>query len=385
MRWGAATHDLLRLRAGDLAAAPDAVVYPRGTEEVLAVLALASERAIAVIPYGGGTARRRCQRARGAFKAAITLDLSAMDRLIEVDQVAGTATLEAGICGPALEKALQAKGFTLGHYPQSFEFSTLGGWIVIRGIGQSANRYGRAEDWLVGVKLATPRGLLTGRFSRLLRAFKDFVLGSEGFSGSSPKRRAHSRPACGQLLSRLSVPRFRKRHGGSPRRPEGRNRDGDAAPVGRGRDALRRAFRRLGKPRPSPGGLPIFACEVHGFDDKACVLIAGFEGDRRGAPRRNNSAPSRASSAPCRWAAVRATPWRRSSGRRGRSTPKLICRQMTELIQKQPLAEIDYISIADAETLDELDMVKPPALVSLAVKIGKTRLIDNVVMLKYNY
>jgi alkyldihydroxyacetonephosphate synthase len=125
---GRSYHDLLRLRAGDLTIAPDAVVYPRGADEILAVLALAGEAGIAIVPFGGGSSVVGGVSAeRGPFRAVITLDLSGMDRVGEIDPVSGTATAEAGIYGTALEKALHAKGLTLGHYPQSYEFSTLGG------------------------------------------------------------------------------------------------------------------------------------------------------------------------------------------------------------------------------------------------------------------
>ena len=184
--FGRSYPDLLRLRAGELASAPDAVVYPRSTEEVLAVLALAHKRHIAVLPYGGGSGAVGWSNAmRGDYEAAIALDLTAMDRVIAIDPVAGTATVEAGIYGPALETALKAKGLTLGHLPQSFEFSTLGGWIAQRGAGQASSRYGRAGDWLLAVKLATPLGLLeTGHVPASAGPqLKDLVCGSEGAFG----------------------------------------------------------------------------------------------------------------------------------------------------------------------------------------------------------
>ncbi len=136
---GRSYHDLLRLRAGDLSTAPDAVLYPRGQDEVLAILGFASEHGIAVVPYGGGTSVvGGVSAAPGLFKSVVTLDLSGMDRVIDIDAVSQTAAVEAGIYGPALEKALSEKGLTLGHYPQSFEFSTLGGWIAHRGAGQQS-------------------------------------------------------------------------------------------------------------------------------------------------------------------------------------------------------------------------------------------------------
>lgn len=153
--------DLLRLRAGDLGdQVPDAVVYPEDFAELQAIVELAVRDGVALVPFGGGssvvggvTALRREGQA-----GVVTVDTTRMSRLIALDEVSHTATLEAGVYGPELEAQLQARGYTLGHYPQSFEFSTLGGWIAARGAGQQSNRYGKAEKWLLGARLATPRG-----------------------------------------------------------------------------------------------------------------------------------------------------------------------------------------------------------------------------------
>src|SRR5262249_16549243 len=105
---------------------------------------------------------------------------------------------EAGVYGPALDKALRAQNVVLGHYPQSFEFSTLGGWIAHRGAGQQSSRYGRANDWLVAAKLATPRGLLTTEdFPGSLGGprLTELVLGSEGAFGVITEATFHIRPA----------------------------------------------------------------------------------------------------------------------------------------------------------------------------------------------
>ncbi len=133
---GRSYHDLLYLRAGDLSTAPDAVLFPRSTEEILAIFAAAIEGGTAVVPFGGGTSVvGGVTGHNGPFKSVVCVDVSNMDRMIDVDPQSMTATAEAGITGPALEKALHANGFTLGHHPQSFEFSTLGGWIAHRGAG----------------------------------------------------------------------------------------------------------------------------------------------------------------------------------------------------------------------------------------------------------
>jgi alkyldihydroxyacetonephosphate synthase len=156
---GKSYHDLLHLRAGHVDPAPDAVVYPETAGEVLAIAAFAAREGIALVPFGGGSSVvGGVTPLAGSHRAVIAVDLTRMDRLLDLDEVALVARFEAGIHGPALEAALQARGYTLGHYPQSFEFSTLGGWIAARGAGQQSIRYGKAERWLVSARLATPGG-----------------------------------------------------------------------------------------------------------------------------------------------------------------------------------------------------------------------------------
>lgn len=157
---GRSYHDLIYLRAGKLDMAPDGVVYPRAADEVMSVMKLALEEDITLVPFGGGSSVVGGVNAlaKSLDGAVLTVDMTMMTRVIRIDKVSMTARIEAGIYGPELEKQLQNHGVTLGHYPQSFEFSTLGGWIAARGAGQQSNRYGKAEKWLVNAKLATPQG-----------------------------------------------------------------------------------------------------------------------------------------------------------------------------------------------------------------------------------
>jgi alkyldihydroxyacetonephosphate synthase len=282
---GRSYHDLLRLRAGDFSAIPDAVVYPRATEEVLRLLKLAEARGFAIVPYGGGTSVVGGVTAeKGAHAAVVTLDLSGMNRLIDVDMTAHTATAEAGIYGPALEKALEAKGATLGHHPQSFEFSTLGGWIAHRGAGQGSSGYGRAEDWLVSVKLATPRGLLSTGDTPSSSAgpqLKDIVLGSEGAFGIVTEATVRVRPLPREQDYRGYL--FHDFESGAKaiRRAV---QQGVPATMLRLSDAEETRFFRAYSAAGKRPGLSSRAAEmylnVRSFDDsKACALIAGFEGD----------------------------------------------------------------------------------------------------------
>jgi len=185
---GKSYHDLLHLRAGNLETAPDAVVYPASTGECLAAVQFAAAENIALIPYGGGSSvvGGVTGLAAPGQHGVISLDMTLLDQVLEIDEEALTARVQAGVYGPQLEAALQNRGFTLGHYPQSFEFSTLGGWIAPRGAGHQSNKYGKAEHWLVGATLATPKGLWhTERFpgSAAGPQMRDIVAGSEGILG----------------------------------------------------------------------------------------------------------------------------------------------------------------------------------------------------------
>ena len=180
--------DLIALRAGELGdQVPDAVVYPGDAEEVQTLVDLAVTHDLALVPYGGGSSVVGGVTAqRGNHQAVVTVDMTRMRNLLTLDEVSHCATLEAGVYGPDLEAQLQARGFTLGHYPQSFEFSTLGGWVAARGAGQQSNRYGKAEKWLLGARLAPPRGAWhTESFpaSAAGANTNQLVLGSEGTLG----------------------------------------------------------------------------------------------------------------------------------------------------------------------------------------------------------
>lgn len=179
--------DLLRLRAGDASHAPDAVVHAGSESEVAAVLAACSRAGVAVIPFGGGTSVvGGVEARRGSHGAAISLDLTRMDGVLDVDQVSLTAALEPGILGPELERRLAAAGLTLGHFPQSFEFSTVGGWVATRSAGQASTGYGRIDDLVESVSCTTPTGILRTRDVPATAAgpsLRELVVGSEGALG----------------------------------------------------------------------------------------------------------------------------------------------------------------------------------------------------------
>ncbi|HRT21749.1 MAG TPA: FAD-binding oxidoreductase, partial [Candidatus Hydrogenedentes bacterium] len=185
---GRSYHDLLHLRAGHIGAAPDAVVYPETGEQVLELIRVAARENMALVPFGGGSSvvGGVTASAPDGRAGVVTVDMTRMDRLIEIDEESMRARIQAGIYGPALEESLQARGFTLGHYPQSFEYSTLGGWIAARSAGHQSNKYGKAEEWFVSARMATPRGFWdTEHFpgSAAGPQMKHLVPGSEGALG----------------------------------------------------------------------------------------------------------------------------------------------------------------------------------------------------------
>ncbi len=185
---GRSLPDLLRLRRGEIDAAPEAAVYPRDEGAVAAVLRIAADADLAVVPFGGGTSVVGGVDARTAPGQAgvLALDTTGMDALVRVDAESATATFQAGIDGPTLEAALQRHGRTLGHFPQSFEHSTLGGWIATRSSGQQSNGYGAIDDLVVSLRVVTPEGVL--RTLAVPRSasgpdLNELVLGSEGALG----------------------------------------------------------------------------------------------------------------------------------------------------------------------------------------------------------
>ncbi len=184
---GWSTTDLLKLRSGDAVDAPDAVVHPADHAEVVAVLAVCDRRRIAVVPYSGGTSVvGGLNPVRDRFDAVIAVDVSRLNRLEAFDEVSRTARLGAGTRGPRVEKLLRDKGFTLGHFPQSYEGASIGGYAAARSAGQSSAGYGRFDQMVVGLTVATPRGDLTIGNAPLSAAGPDLrqlFLGSEGAYG----------------------------------------------------------------------------------------------------------------------------------------------------------------------------------------------------------
>jgi alkyldihydroxyacetonephosphate synthase len=186
--YGRSFRDLVRGFHGDFSCAPDWVAYPTSEADVAALLRHCSSEGVAAIPYGGGTSVvGGVEAAIGArWRGAVSIDLARLDRVLEVDSVSRAARIQAGARGPALEEQLSAHGLTLRHYPQSFEFSTLGGWIATRAGGHFATLYTHIDDLVESVRMVTPAGELTTRrlpASGAGPSAERLVLGSEGSLG----------------------------------------------------------------------------------------------------------------------------------------------------------------------------------------------------------
>jgi alkyldihydroxyacetonephosphate synthase len=184
---GKSTPDLLKLRSGDGSDSPDAVVRPGTHDEVQALIEWAVARHVALVPFGGGTSVVGGLAARrDGFAGVVSLDLVRFDRLLEVDTDSMTATLEPGLRGPQAEALLAEHGLTLGHFPQSFEYASIGGFAVTRSSGQSSAGYGRFDSLVVGLRVATPQGELVLGSSPANAAgpdLREVVMGSEGTFG----------------------------------------------------------------------------------------------------------------------------------------------------------------------------------------------------------
>jgi alkyldihydroxyacetonephosphate synthase len=149
--------DLVRQRAGTPEGAPDAVVLPTSHDEIRAVLALCAERSLAVVPFGGGTSVvGGVAPLRGSHRAVIALDMRRLGAVQSLDPGSMTVTVGAGMRAPALERELATQGLTLGHYPQSYEYVSLGGCAATRSAGQASTGYGAIEKMVLGLRLAAP-------------------------------------------------------------------------------------------------------------------------------------------------------------------------------------------------------------------------------------
>jgi alkyldihydroxyacetonephosphate synthase len=160
--YGKSYPDYLRAMLGDFAVAPDLVAYPRDEDEIRAVMDFAGDAGASLAPFGGGSSVCGGVEHRGD-RPAVTLDMREFRRVVEVDKTSRAALIEGGAFGPDLEAQLKPHGLTLRHFPQSFEYSTLGGWIVTRSGGHFASLYTHIDDLVESVRMVTPSGVWESR------------------------------------------------------------------------------------------------------------------------------------------------------------------------------------------------------------------------------
>ncbi len=183
---GQSLPDWLALRSGEIGVFPDGVAEPQNSEEVAELLAMARDAGWIVIPYGGGTSVAGHINPVAMDRPVLTLSLARMNRLLSLDPVSCLAVFGAGTPGPEVERQLQEHGFTLGHFPQSWELSTLGGWVASRSSGQQSMRYGRIEQLFAGGRIETFSGrwdIPTFPASAAGLDLREWILGSEGRIG----------------------------------------------------------------------------------------------------------------------------------------------------------------------------------------------------------
>lgn len=185
---GKSYYDVVRIRFNMIPELVDGIIYPKNDSEIAEILKYCKTKNIVVIPFGGGSSVVGGVEAfkHKNQKAILTLDLTEMKKLIELDTESSTATFQTGIYGPELEKVLNDKGYTLGHFPQSFEYSTLGGWIAARGSGQQSGKYGKIERLVVSLRLISTEGILSTRKippNAMGTDLNSIFIGSEGVYG----------------------------------------------------------------------------------------------------------------------------------------------------------------------------------------------------------
>jgi alkyldihydroxyacetonephosphate synthase len=286
--YGKGFRDLFRLRRGIAAGAPDLIVYPESERDVCLTLRAAAERDIALIPFGGGSNIAGCLERMDSRRMCVSLDMRRMRRVLVVDRRSFTAQIETGVFGPDLEEQLGAHGTTLGHFPDSFLHSTLGGWIATRSAGMQSDKYGKIEDMVIAVRMVTPEGVLQTRVVPKSSNGIDvnhLCIGSEGTLGviTEATMRVHAVPESRQVRGYL-FPEF---EGGIQAMFECVSLECMPAMVRLNdpdKTALSLAF------RPPTSGFTKIASSLFktylrakGFaHSRACLMLTAFEGSPRG-------------------------------------------------------------------------------------------------------
>ena len=198
---GQSLPDWMDLRSGNVTVFPDGVAFPQNSAEVKELFAYARQHDVEIIPYGGGTSVVGHINPLASNKPVLTIDMGRMNKLLDFDAESQIATFGAGTPGPELESQLKELGYTLGHFPQSWELSTVGGWVASRSSGQQSLRYGRIEQMFAGGRLETLQGTFDIPAIPASSAgpdVREMVLGSEGRMGilTEVKVRVTALPEC---------------------------------------------------------------------------------------------------------------------------------------------------------------------------------------------
>lgn len=195
---GKSYRDALRMRMRRIDRPVDVVVWPREEEEIVSILRLAEEKHLEVIPFGGGSSVTGGVEPRAKDKeGTITLDLARLNRVLRVEATSQTAVIQAGALGPEIEEQLNGQGYTLGHFPESFDHSALGGWIATRASGRQSTGYGDIEDMVLALRMVTPRGVVDTRkvpSTASGPSMLQFCIGSEGIFGIITEATMRIRP-----------------------------------------------------------------------------------------------------------------------------------------------------------------------------------------------
>ncbi len=284
--YGKSMRDLLRVRKGDFGRLPDLIVYPESEDQVETVMKAALAANAVVIPFGGGTnIVGSLEAPRNEPRTVISVDMGRMNQLLDVDAESRVARVQAGALGPDLEAQLNARGWTLGHFPDSFNHSTLGGWIATRSSGMQSDKYGDIADLTRGLRVVTPKGTLVIRpvpSTSTGPSVREMVLGSEGRLGiiTEATIHVHRIPEKREILAYLF-----------PSWPKGLNAMRDIAAsdvfpiVTRVSDAKETSFsfataKHSGLvDRLKSKALKVFLRRVKHFDlEEMCLSFIGYEG-----------------------------------------------------------------------------------------------------------
>ena len=284
---GKAFRDLFRLRRGQVDFAPDLIVYPASEVDVVAIVKAAHEHNAVLIPFGGGTNIAGCIEPKDRDERFIvSLDMCRMHRVLAVDKKSLLARIEAGVYGPHMEEQLEAEGVTLGHFPDSFVHSTLGGWVATRSAGMQSDKYGKIEDMVIALRMVTPSGTIVTRTVPNTSNgidVRSLCVGSEGILGviTEVTVQVHRLPE-EKMFEGWLFPDFESgihaihecmRHGTMPVI----TRLNDP-----GKTALSAAFKKVEPPLKQKIGAAMkwYLRNIKGIDfTKCCMMTTAYEGD----------------------------------------------------------------------------------------------------------